>query len=65
MKADVAGLTDQEGNAMAKKATGKTKHPVEILDDNGTLIAAGADAPGKTARGADVSVTDKRGIPKP
>lgn len=50
---------------MAKKATGKAKQTVEILDDNGTLIAAGADAPGKTARGADEGVTDKRDIHKP
>jgi len=50
---------------MAKKATGKTKHAVEILDDNGTLIAAGAEAPGKTARGANEGVSDKRDIPGP
>lgn len=50
---------------MAKKATGKTKHSVEILDDNGTLIAPVAGVPGETARGANEGVTDKRDIPKP
>jgi hypothetical protein len=49
---------------MAKKASGKTKQPAEILDDNGTLIAAGADVPGSSARGAHERVTDKRDTPK-
>ena len=50
---------------MAKKAAGKAKHSAEIIDDNGTLIAAGGRVPGKGARGVDKGGTEKRGIPKP
>lgn len=51
---------------MAKKAAGKKNHPAEILDDNGTLIAA-SDAPGAAARGAGEASAGpgKRAIPKP
>ena len=48
---------------MAKKATGTKKHRAEILDDNGTLIAAAADGPGATSQG-DAPAT-KRGLGKP
>jgi hypothetical protein len=35
---------------MAKKGRGKKNNPVEIVDDNGTLIAASAGGPGPVAR---------------
>jgi hypothetical protein len=52
---------------MVKKAGGKKNHPAEILDDNGTLIAAAADVAGANPRGADEgeSPAHKRDIPKP
>ncbi|HEX9946849.1 MAG TPA: hypothetical protein VGA98_04840 [Allosphingosinicella sp.] len=53
---------------MAKKATGTKKPSTEILDDNGTLIATSADAPGAVPPGADEgegSASDKHDIPEP
>jgi hypothetical protein len=52
---------------MAKKAKGTKNHPAEILDDNGTLIAA-SNAPGAKARGNSEgeasTVSEERGVPK-
>ena len=51
---------------MAKKSAGTKKNRVEILDDNGTLIATCADAPGAAPGGADHGeASDKRDIPEP
>jgi hypothetical protein len=53
---------------MAKKADGTKKPSVEILDDNGTLIASSARVPGANAGGPDsgdaVAEADKRDIRK-
>jgi hypothetical protein len=52
---------------MVKKAGEKKDHAAEILDDNGTLIAASAGVPGAPARGdrEGESPPTKRDIPKP
>jgi hypothetical protein len=52
---------------MVKKAGGKKNHPAEILDDNGTLIAASAGVSGAPASGdpEGESPHARRDIPKP
>ena len=52
---------------MVKKAAGKTKHPVEILDDNGTLIATARNVSAATGRAVDEgkAPANKRGLSKP
>lgn len=52
---------------MAKKTSGTKKPSVEILDDNGTLIAAGAGAAGAGARGSGEGEAppDRRDVAKP
>lgn len=53
---------------MAKKATRTKKHPAEILDDNGTLIAAPGPVPGAIGQGAGEgearAEADERDSPK-